>query len=191
MKISVLTTVYNRPEHLRLLLASLAAQTRRPMRSSWRTTALRRRRPQSTSASLPPARFPRGRCGRSATATGSPRRATGPSPRPQATICCFWIATWRSARCRGGARAAGGAAPLVVRPSGLLDRATQALVRRPARAQEADWEVACGRPTAANWNWRPTVRPPRRVSALASGPAAQAQAPGLSFLVVPRGYGSA
>jgi len=30
MKISVLTTVYNRPEHLRLLLASLAAQTRPP-----------------------------------------------------------------------------------------------------------------------------------------------------------------
>jgi glycosyltransferase involved in cell wall biosynthesis len=30
MKISVLTTIYNRPEHLRLLVASLAAQTRRP-----------------------------------------------------------------------------------------------------------------------------------------------------------------
>lgn len=30
MKISVLTTIYNRPEHLRLLLASLAAQTRVP-----------------------------------------------------------------------------------------------------------------------------------------------------------------
>ena len=30
MKISVVTTIYNRPEHLRLLVASLAAQTRRP-----------------------------------------------------------------------------------------------------------------------------------------------------------------
>lgn len=30
MKISVLTTVYNRPEHLRLLLSALAAQTRPP-----------------------------------------------------------------------------------------------------------------------------------------------------------------
>ncbi len=30
MKISVLTTIYNRPEHLRLLVASLAAQTRKP-----------------------------------------------------------------------------------------------------------------------------------------------------------------
>ena len=30
MKISVVTTVYNRPEHLRLLLAALAAQTRPP-----------------------------------------------------------------------------------------------------------------------------------------------------------------
>lgn len=30
MKISVLTTIYNRPEHLRLLVAALAAQTRRP-----------------------------------------------------------------------------------------------------------------------------------------------------------------
>jgi glycosyltransferase involved in cell wall biosynthesis len=30
VKISVLTTIYNRPEHLRLLVASLAAQTRRP-----------------------------------------------------------------------------------------------------------------------------------------------------------------
>lgn len=30
MKISVLTTVYNRPEHLRLLVAALAAQTRPP-----------------------------------------------------------------------------------------------------------------------------------------------------------------
>lgn len=30
MKISVLTTIYNRPEHLRLLTASLAGQTRRP-----------------------------------------------------------------------------------------------------------------------------------------------------------------
>lgn len=30
MNISVVTTIYNRPEHLRLLVASLAAQTRRP-----------------------------------------------------------------------------------------------------------------------------------------------------------------
>ena len=30
MKISVLTTIYNRPEHLRLLVAALQAQTRRP-----------------------------------------------------------------------------------------------------------------------------------------------------------------
>ena len=30
MKISVVTTVYNRPEHLRLLVAALAAQTRPP-----------------------------------------------------------------------------------------------------------------------------------------------------------------
>ena len=30
MKISVVTTVYNRPDHLRLLLAALAAQTRVP-----------------------------------------------------------------------------------------------------------------------------------------------------------------
>ena len=30
MKISVITTIYNRPEHLRLLLAALAAQTRPP-----------------------------------------------------------------------------------------------------------------------------------------------------------------
>ena len=30
MKLSVITTIYNRPEHLRLLVASLAAQTRRP-----------------------------------------------------------------------------------------------------------------------------------------------------------------
>lgn len=30
MKISVVTTIYNRPEHLRLLVASLALQTRRP-----------------------------------------------------------------------------------------------------------------------------------------------------------------
>ena len=30
MKISVVTTIYNRPEHLRLLVASLASQTRRP-----------------------------------------------------------------------------------------------------------------------------------------------------------------
>ena len=30
MKVSILTTIYNRPGHLRLLVASLAAQTRRP-----------------------------------------------------------------------------------------------------------------------------------------------------------------